>query len=82
MPTKPQHSRGYVKLPALLRTIREEANLSQRALGERLDKPQSWIYCCEAGIRRVDLSEFCDWCRACGLEPLAGVKRFLRAQTR
>lgn len=77
MATKAQHSRGYRKLPALLRDMREEAALTQRQLGETLGKPQSWIYNCEVQNRRVDLAEFCEWCTACGVDPVAGVRRFL-----
>lgn len=37
--------------------MREEAGMSQRELGERLGKPQSWIHSSEVGTRRVDLAE-------------------------
>lgn len=79
MATKAQHSRSYSKVPGLLLSLREEAGLSQRALGELLGKPQSWIYNCETANRRVDVAEFCDWCQACGVDPGAAVKRFLKA---
>lgn len=78
MSTKAQHSPAYLRVPQLLRALREEAGLSQRALGERLKKPQSWIYNCETGNRRVDVAEFCDWARGCGTDPIAAVKRFLK----
>jgi len=78
MPTKPQHSRRYVNLPKLLRAIREEAGLTQRAIGKLLDRPQSWVYNCETGNRRVDLAEFCDWCKASGVDPAAAIRRFLK----
>ncbi len=78
MPTKPQHARRYENLPKLLRTIREEAGLTQRAIGARLRRPQSWVYNCETGNRRVDLAEFCDWCKACKVDPAAAIRRFLK----
>ena len=62
----------------LLRTFREEAGLTQRALGKLLKKPQSWIYNCETGNRRVDLAEFVAWAKACGVDPVAAVRRFLK----
>ena len=62
----------------LLRTFREEAELSQRALGKLLKKPQSWVYNCETGNRRVDISEFVAWAKACGVDPVAALKRFLK----
>ena len=78
MPTKPQHARRYAPLPKLLRTLREEAGLTQRQLGSKLRRPQSWIYSCETAIRRIDLAEFCDWCRACQIPPEDGMQRFLK----
>lgn len=78
MSTKAQHAPSYRPVPKLLRALREEADLSQRALGERLEKPQSWIYNCETGNRRVDVSEFCDWATACGTDPVAAVRRLLK----
>ncbi len=77
MATKAQHARRYLPLPPLLRSLREEAGLTQRGLGEAMRRPQSWIYNCEVGNRRVDLAEFCDWCRACGIDPAAAVRRFV-----
>ncbi len=80
MTTKAQHARGYRPLLRLLRTLRTDAGFTQRALGGRLGKPQSWVYNCEVGNRRVDIIEFCDWCRACGLDPIAGLRRRLNAR--
>lgn len=79
MATKAQHGRRYQTVPELLRAFREDADLSQRDLGERLKKPQSWIHNCEVANRRVDIAEFCSWCEACGVEPVAALRRFLRS---
>lgn len=65
---KAQHTPAYRPVLVLLRQLRERANLSQRALGQRLRKPQSWIYNCETGNRRVDIAEFIAWSRACGTD--------------
>lgn len=78
MSTKAQHRRSYVRLRALLRDLREKAGLTQRELGKRLRRPHSWIYNCETGNRRVDLTEFCDWCLACNVSPRTGLRRFLK----
>jgi transcriptional regulator with XRE-family HTH domain len=75
--TKAQHSLGYRPLPPFLRNLREEAGLTQRQLGLALHKPQSWVYNCETGNRRVDVAEFIAWCRPCGVEPQKAFKRFL-----
>ena len=76
MPTKSQHSNSYRRLPPFLRALREEAGLTQRELGTRLKKPQSWIYNCETANRRVDVTEFIAWARACGIEPETALARF------
>lgn len=78
MPTKAQHTRAYARIPALLRSFREEAGLTQRELGKLIRKPQSWIYNCETGNRRVDMAEFCDWCTACQVDPVVALRRFLK----
>jgi transcriptional regulator with XRE-family HTH domain len=82
MATKSQHSPAYEPLRALLRTLREEAGLTQRDLGERLGKPQSWIHNCEVGNRRVDVSEFAAWATACGVDPVAAFGRFIASNAK
>jgi transcriptional regulator with XRE-family HTH domain len=77
MATKSQHSRSYEPLPGFLRTLREEAGLTQRELGRRMKRPQSWIFNCESTNRRVDVTEFVDWAVACGVDPRAAFGRFL-----
>lgn len=78
MPTKAQPSRLYRILPAFLRQMREDTDLTQRALGKRLKKPQSWVYNCETGIRRVDIAEFIVWTRACDVKPAVAFNRLLK----
>lgn len=78
MVQKAQHARRYRPVPKLLRRFREEAGLTQRALGERLKEPQSWVHLCETGSRRVDVAEFCDWCKACEIDPVEGIRAFLK----
>jgi transcriptional regulator with XRE-family HTH domain len=80
MATKAQHGRSYRRLPPFLRALREEAGLTQRELGARLRKPQSWVYNCESGNRRVDVTEFIAWARSCGAEPAAAFARFLASR--
>jgi hypothetical protein len=77
MATKAQHSRRYRRLPKLLRGLRKDAEITQRELGKAIGKPQSWVYNCEVGNRRVDLAEFCDWCDGCGADPVAVLRQFL-----
>src|SRR5947209_5783450 len=77
MATKSQHDPAYQRLPPFLRALREEAGLTQRALGERLGRPQSWVYNCETANRRADVTEFVAWARACGVDVKAAFGRFL-----
>jgi transcriptional regulator with XRE-family HTH domain len=77
MATKAQHGKTYRQVPPLLRTLRAEAGLTQRELGKRLKKPQSWVYNCESANRRVDVSEFIAWARACDIRPEEAFSRLL-----
>jgi len=66
---KPNMLRTIMPLPQLLRQLRNSASLTQRELGKKLRKPQSWIYNCETANRRVDVTEFVLRCRACTADP-------------
>jgi hypothetical protein len=79
MPIKAQHDRRYQLIPPLLRNLREQAGFTQRELGRRMRRPQSWIYNCETANRRVDVAEFVVWCRACNSDPQDALKRFIDA---
>ena len=79
MATKAQHEPDYKLLPPFLRTLREAAGLTQRDLGEKLGKPQSWVYNCETGNRRVDVTEFTAWARGCSVDPGAAFTQFLES---
>jgi transcriptional regulator with XRE-family HTH domain len=74
---KAQHAPEYRDVPKHLRALRERAGLTQRALGGKLRKPQSWVYNCESANRRVDVGEFALWSQACGVEPLEAFAQFL-----
>ncbi len=80
MSTKAQHAPAYRGVPAFLRELRDKAGLTQRELGSRLGKPQSYIYNCESANRRVDVPEFIAWAKACGREPVAAFRRFVAGQ--
>jgi transcriptional regulator with XRE-family HTH domain len=69
MPTKSQHSMVYRILPHFLRELRQKAGLTQRDIGKILKKPQSYVYNCEVANRRVDITEFAAWSKACGIKP-------------
>ena len=75
MSPKAQQDLAYRKLPPLLRELREQAGLTQRTMGKRMGKPQSWVYNCETANRRVDVTEFLLWCRACDADPHSAFRR-------
>jgi len=66
---KSQHAVRYRFLPALLRKLREDADFTQRQLATKLRSSHVFVHKSEVGERRVDVTEFIDWCIACGVEP-------------
>ena len=60
------HTSEYAELCEILRGIRNEAGLSQRALALRLKVTPSWVAKVETGERRIDLIEFGRFVGACG----------------
>jgi transcriptional regulator with XRE-family HTH domain len=66
---KAQHAQRYRYLPAMLRRLREEADMTQRGLAAKLRVTHVWVHKSEIGERRVDITEFIDWCAACGVDP-------------
>ena len=79
MGTKAQHQKRYAKVPGFLRQLREKSGLTQRQIGVILKRPQSWVYNCETGNRRVDITEFCDWCRACDADSATVIRQLERS---
>lgn len=77
MATKSQHASAYRRLPPFLRELRERAGFTQRELGKKLKKPQSWIFNCETANRRVDVAEFVAWVAACDVDPQVAFAQFL-----
>lgn len=64
---KSLYTREYQLLLERLRTVREEAGMTQVELAERLGATQSFVSKCERGERRLDAIELRTWCRAIGL---------------
>lgn len=78
---KSTHSREHNHLRAVLREIRTDAGLSQRALAQKLRLPHTWVAKVESGERRLDLVEFGWFCVACGISPVeAGARVFAPAR--
>jgi transcriptional regulator with XRE-family HTH domain len=76
--TKAQHSLNYKPIPDYLRQMRESAGLTQRDIGQLLNKPQSYIYNCETANRRVDITEFILWAKACKINPRKAFYQLLK----
>lgn len=55
----------YKTLCEVLRKARNEANLTQLELAEKLDKPQSYVSKYESGDRFLDFIEVLAICEAC-----------------
>jgi len=66
----------YRQLPAFLRQMREKANLTQRDLAKKLGIQHTMIHNSETAERRVDVAEFADWAKACGVDPVEAFKDF------
>ena len=64
----------------LLRQVREEADLRQIDVADRLDQPQSFVSKYESGERRLDLLELELVCAACDIDLTDFVRRY-RAKT-
>ena len=55
---------------------RKSTGLTQVELADRLGRPQSFVSKYERGERKLDLIEFCEVCRALGIDPVAFLRRF------
>lgn len=75
---KSQHAPSYRAVPTMLRRMREGAGLTQRDLAGKLRRSQPWVHKSEIGERRVDISEFLDWCLGCGVPPEEAFRQLVR----
>lgn len=75
---KTLRSRGHRLLIELLVSAREEAQLTQRDVAERLKRPHSFIGRIEAGERRVDVIEFIEITRILGADPHRLLDRLMK----
>lgn len=66
----------YAKLREQFIQARKSAGLTQVDLADRLGRPQSFVSKYERGERRLDVIEFCEVCRALGVNPVAFLQRF------
>jgi transcriptional regulator with XRE-family HTH domain len=72
-------ARDRRKLQVLLRTVREEASLTQVQVAAKLGVPQSFVSKYESGERKLELPEIDAICRAVGISLADFVRRYERA---
>jgi transcriptional regulator with XRE-family HTH domain len=70
------YSQEYAQFIQLLRTVREEAGLTQGDIAARLGETQSFVSKCERGERRLDVVELRAWCAALEIPFLKFLRRF------
>jgi len=46
--------------------MRRKAGLTQAELGQRMNRPQSFVSNGEGGFRRLDMLQLLEWANACG----------------
>ena len=62
----------------MLKELRREKGVTQEALAELLDMPQSYVSKYELGERRLDLIETFEICRALNADFVAFVQQFAK----
>lgn len=67
--TKSVFSKQYRLLLKVLVKARKERGITQRELGERLGRDQSFVSKYERGVRRLDVIEFMQVASAIGADP-------------
>ena len=72
---KSQHSNAYKRLTAALRKAREDAQLTQAEVAERLGLYASFVSKVESGERRIEVVELAQFCKLYGV----GLVEFLKA---
>ena len=72
------YTRNHERLCGILKTMREEAGLTQVQLAKKLKRPQSFVSKYESGQRRLDLVELKTVCEALGTDLRTLVRRFER----
>lgn len=66
-------SSKYASLVAWLKQARVDQGISMRELASRLDEPHSFVQKVESLDRRLDVFEYCLYCKALGVEPSRGL---------
>ena len=62
----------------LLRTVRTEKNLTQLDLARKLGREQNFVSLYERGVRRLDVLELREVCKALGISLASFIRRLER----
>jgi transcriptional regulator with XRE-family HTH domain len=73
--TKSVFTPSYARFRELLVEAREHVGLTQAALADRLNRPQSYVSKFERGERRLDVVEFLEISQALGINPYSLLKK-------
>jgi hypothetical protein len=57
--------------------MRKDAGLTLRALAAKMGRPLTWTHKNELGLRRMDVPEFVEWCRGCGVDAPNVLKKLI-----
>ena len=76
--TKSVRTPEFKTLSKYLKEIREKADLSQRAVAKELKVSASWVAKVETRGRRIDMVEFCWFCKAVGSDPAQSARTVIR----
>ena len=68
------YTKEYSAFVEVLIAARRSRGLTQAALAERLNKPQSFVSKCESGERRMDIVEFFAVCKILEKDPAVLLK--------
>ena len=77
-PEKPPASTESYELGRLLARARKLRDLTQREVGKRVGRPQSYLGKIETGRRDVTVPEFLQLTRAIGVDPRKVFSRFMK----
>ena len=72
------YSRQSECLQKTLAALREKAGLTQRQLAEKLRREHSLVGRLELGERRLDVVEFYEICKACGVNSETVARELMR----
>jgi transcriptional regulator with XRE-family HTH domain len=78
---KTLRSPDHARFLELLVQTRRQAGLTQQAVAERLERPQSFVAKYENGERRLDVLEFVAVARALGADPVGLLAKLLSSET-